>query len=334
MAVDDGGEACLRFAEGLDVVNVGDNEVLVQFGSRSQPSLLFRDTDLTGVLGQLTSQLETSAVGREELLARVAAEHRDEAAKLVDRLCEHGILVDATRHPVEQYLGYVFDGQTRLSDRRVALIGAGPVGAHVSELLLQHGIGDVRPLGNGLGDDALAVAVSEVDLLVLALERPDIRLAHRINRHCVAAGRRWILAELDGSLGRIGPLFVPGATACYNDFRALADAASPNPLMARLHRRHTAGRPGTVAPGLPVHAALVAGFASLAAVHTLLTDTSYLLGRVVTINFDRMMIDVEDVLCLPRCPVCSRQRASYQPVFSAEVVTRAPVVLDHGGATR
>lgn len=324
-----GGGVRLRIAEGLDIVNVSDNELLVQFGSRSQPSLLFRDTELTGMLGQLMDRLLASPTGREELLASIADEHREEAAKLLDRLCEHGILVDAACHPVEQYLGYVLDGQTRLADMRVALVGAGPVGAHTAELLRQHGIGDLRLLD---ADDA-DVPVSEVDLVIVAQERSDIRLAHRVNRHCIAAGRSWILAELDGSLGRIGPLFVPGVTACYNDFRALADAANPNPLMARIHRRHTAGGAVPAASGLPVHASLVAGFASLAAVHTLLTGTSYLLGRVLTVNFDRMAIDVEDVLRLPRCPVCSRQRAGYQPVFSAEVATRAPALLDNGVTT-
>ncbi|WP_117209886.1 TOMM precursor leader peptide-binding protein [Allorhizocola rhizosphaerae] len=329
MTAVDGTGVLMRIAEGLDVVNISDNEMLVQFGSRSQPSLLFRDTELTGVLGQLMAQLESSPAGREDFLASIADEHRDEAAKLVDRLCEHGILVDAACHPVEQYLGYLFDGQTRLANLSVAMIGTGPVGAHMAELLRQHGIGNVHTFDGREFDGP----VPEADLVVVASERRDIRLAHLVNRHCIAERRSWILAELDGSLGRVGPLFVPGVTACYSDLRALADAADPNPLMARIHRRH-ARAAGSFTQGLPVHASLVAGFASLAAVHTLLTGTSYLFGRVLTINFDRMAIDVEDVLRLPRCPVCSRLRASYQPTFSAEVVTRAPVVLEHDMATR
>ena len=130
----------------------------------------------------------------------------------------------------------------------------------------------------------------------------------------------------------IGPLFVPGVTACYNDFRALTDAAHPSPLMAGVYRRYAAQRGArTFSPGLPAHAGIVAGFTSLAAVHSLLSGTSSLLGRAVTINFDRMMIDVEDVLKLPRCPVCGRQRSAYQAPFSAEVVTRVPAARDDGG---
>jgi hypothetical protein len=123
---------------------------------------------------------------------------------------------------------------------------------------------------------------------------------------------------------------VPGVTACYNDFRTLADAADASPLMARVYRNHAVRRGATTfSPGLPAHAEIMSGFVSLAAVHHLLMGTSYLLGRALTIGFDRMTLDVEDVLKLPRCPVCGRLRSAYQPPFSAEVVTRVPPAGDN-----
>jgi hypothetical protein len=74
---------------------------------------------------------------------------------------------------------------------------------------------------------------------------------------------------------------------------------------------------------LPVYAEIVAGYATLAVVHFLVRGASFALGRVLTLDFDRMLIDVEDVLKLPRCPVCGRERSAYQPAFSAEIVTRS-----------
>ena len=359
----------LRIAEGLDVVVISNNEVLVQFGSRSHPSQLFRDTDLTGILGQVIGRLQAAPATRAEAAAWVPPEHRAEAYELIDRLCAQGILVDAAKSAVDQYLGFVYTGETRLADRRIGLIGAGPLGAQTAETLLRHGVGRIQLLdgretdavwraavpsnggGNGrngtpaqvglrdqllgmgysgvtatesnLDDRALDGAVAGSDLLIVALEQPDVRLAHRVNRRCLAAGRRWLHAVIDGSLGVVGPLFVPGVTACYNDFRSFADAANPSPLMSRVYRQHAARRgAASFAPGLPAHAAIAGGFVSLAAVHTLLTGTSFALGRVLSINFDRMLIDVEDVLKLPRCPACGQLRSAYQPAFSAEVVTR------------
>ncbi len=365
-----------QIAEGLDAVVISDNEVLVQFGSRSYPSQLYRDTDLTGVLGKLFTRLEVASATTAEMLSWVASDQRDEAGRLIDSLCELGILVSTGKSAVEQYLGLAFTGETDLAARRVSLIGAGPVGAQTAELLLQHGIGGVRllehrepdavwralPRFDGPGsagtaklaqvglrdhlialgyrgveavetsvDESLESAVADSDLVMIALEQPDVRLTHLVNRRCIAAGRRWLQAGIDGGRGVVGPLFVPGVTACYNDFRALADAATPSPLMARLYREHAAARGArSFAPGLPAYAGIVAAFVSLAAVHTLLTGTCFALGRVLTVTFDRMLIDVEDVLKLPRCPVCGRQRSAYQPPFSAEIVTRVPADEERG----
>lgn len=354
----------LRIAEGLDIVIISDNEVLVQFGSRSYPSQLLRDTDLTGLLGRVFGRLELGNATVTELLSAVAGEHRTEAAELLDSLRDQGILALVDESPTEQYLRYSFTGETRLTDYHVSLIGAGPLGARTAELLLQHGLGgvnllDARQAGqqdlphvdvrdrlraqgfdgvhateSRLDDRSLADSVARSDLVVVALEQPDVRLAHTVNRMCLAAGRHWIHAVIDGNAGVVGPLFVPGVTACYNDFRALADAATPSPLMAEIYRRYAAERGAhTFSPGLPAHAGIVAGFTSLAAIHSLLSGTSWLLGRTLTVNFDRMIIDVEDVLKMPRCPVCGRRRSAYQAPFSAEAVTRVPAAQDGGGNT-
>ncbi len=358
--------APLRVADGLDVVVISDNEILVQFGSRSHPSRLFRDTDLTGVLGRVFGRLQAGPASRDDLLAE-ADGPVGEAAKLLDRLSEHGILISTDTDPVEQYLGYTFTGHSRLSEFQVAQIGAGPVGAQVAETLLGHGVGRLRllddreqdatwsrfvstrdeqpdgtPARAGLRDrllglgyagveaadfggdfDALATVVAESDLVLLTLERPDVRFAHLLNRLAFEADTPWITACIDGHAGVAGPLFVPNVTACYNDYRVLADASIPSPAMARVYRRHAAARGAdSFFPGLPAYAAILGGFVSLAAVHMMLSGTSYLLGRTLTVDFDSMFIDVEDVLRLPRCPVCRKQRSSYQPPFSAEAVTR------------
>jgi bacteriocin biosynthesis cyclodehydratase domain-containing protein len=361
----------LRIAEGLDAIVLSDNEVLVQFGSRSYPSQLLRDTDLTGILGTVFGLLTAGPKRRDDLLDHVEPEHRAEAAKLVDRLQDAGILARTRTSPVDQYLAYTFTGQTDLAANSISLIGAGPIGARIAETLLQHGIGQVRLLegrapdavwhtlvqargGDGsppagsaqamlrdrlrdlgysgveavegdVDDASVARAVASSDLTVVALEQLDIRIAHLVNRLCIAAAKPWLHVVLDGGRSVAGPLFVPGVTACYNDFRTLAEAADASPLMARVYRNHVARRgAATFLPGLPAHAEIVSGFASLAVVHQLLAGTSYLLGRALTISFDRMMIDVEDVLKLPRCPVCGQLRNAYQPPFSAEVVTRVP----------
>jgi bacteriocin biosynthesis cyclodehydratase domain-containing protein len=165
--------------------------------------------------------------------------------------------------------------------------------------------------------------VGASELTIVAFEQPSLRLSHLVNRVCIRDRKPWLHVTIDGNFGSVGPLFLPVETACYNDYRTLVEAATPNAEMARQYRRHIRHRGATsFFPGLPAHAEIAAGLASLAAVHFLVRNTSFAVGRVVTIDFDRLLLDVEDVLKMPRCPVCGWERSAFQPPFSAEVVTK------------
>lgn len=351
----------LGIAEGLDLVIISADEVLVQFGTRSRPSELLRDTDLRGILGSVVGDLLREPVRFGDLLSKLRAEDQADARLLINDLLERGILTDTLTTPVEQYLRYTFTNETTLGEGSISLIGAGPIGARLAHSLLQHGLARITLLDNreadrlwhaflsfgprldrnpntpanmALRDQLLAAghsgvesldaqldiagveaAVIESDFIVVALEHPDLRLLHLVNRFCIRDRKPWMLATIDGNLGLVGPLFLPLHTACYNDYRTLTDAATPSPEMARKHRQHILRRgAGSFFPGLPAFAEIVAGYTSLAIVHFLLRGTSFALGRVLVIDFDRMLIDVEDVLKLPRCPVCGTEKNAYRPL--------------------
>lgn len=360
-------DTILEIAEGLDLVLISNDEVLVQFGTRSYPSELLRDTDLKGILGKIVGRLLQGPAKVIELLSDLRKEDLAEAHTLIDDLLQRGILTDIHRSPVEQYLRYTFSDESTLADRNISLIGVGPMGARLAHSLLQHGIGRISllddrradhlwytflPLGPedicdtstrtdvALRDRLLAAgyinvesldvqldtagvetAIARSDFIVVAFEQPHLRLAHLVNRYCIRERKPWMLVTIDGNFGLIGPLFLPIHTACYNDYRVLTHAAIPSPQMAHKYRQHILRRSMSLFfPGLPAYAEIVAGYASLAIVHFLLRDTSFALGRVLMIDFDRMLIDVEDVLKLPRCPVCSTGKSAYQPPFSADIM--------------
>jgi bacteriocin biosynthesis cyclodehydratase domain-containing protein len=353
----------LGVSEGLDFVLLSDDELLVQFGTRSQPSELLRDSDLTGIIGKVIGRLLEGPASLSDVLSEVQPEGRSEAQLLIDDLLHRGLLTDLRCSPVEQYLRYTFTGETQLADRTVSLIGAGPLGSRLAYTLLQHGIqkltllddrkadrhwykylprGGQQPsnhespaqivlrdrllsdgytsvecLGAELDSAELEAAVGISDFTVVALEQPNLRIDHLVNRFCIRHRKPWLVATVDGNRGLVGPLFYPTHTACYNDYRTLARAAIPSPLIARKHRQHMLRRgTGSFFTGLPSYAEIVAGHASLASIHFLSRGTSFALGRVMVIDFDRMLIDLEDVLKLPRCPVCSTRKHSYRPAFS------------------
>jgi len=351
-------ETVLGVAEGLDLVLISDDEVLIQFGLRSRPSELIRDEDVSGLIRRTIGRVLQGSVTVAELLAQARPGQEDETRKLLTDFVDRGILTDIQSNPVEQYLRYTFEGEPHSAAGQVALIGAGPLGARIAQSLIQHGIAgitllDDRPIDtlwrafgplrldakhdgtradvavcDALGPGLKALdaridtagierAVTEAEFVVLALEQPDLRTAHLVNRFAIRERRPWLLTNIDGNLGLVGPLFLPVETACYNDYRTLAFAATPNRGMARKHREHLLQHRGSGSffAGLPSYVEIAAGHASLAIVHYLLRGTCFALGRVMVIDFDRMQIDVEDVLKLPRCPVCGTQKNAYRPTL-------------------
>ena len=264
-------------------------------------------------------------------------------ARIADTLVRHGI------------------GELRILDERAtdaiwhayvapAHRGEKPVGEPAHQVLcdqLSGGATQVTALSGGFAPGAIADAVREVDLVVMAIEHVHPRLAHLVNRACLRVGTPWLLAQVDGAqrpldsvdipavsggvrmilssekrsstaAGAAGPLFYPPHTACYNDFEVLARSISTNAAMDRLFHRHLQIR-GTASffPGLPSYVDIVAGYVGLAAVEYLLTGSSWALERVTTIDFDSMVIDTQDLLRLPRCPVCGGGSAPLHPPFPA-----------------
>ena len=348
-----------RISQGLDLVLLSDDEVLVQFGTRSHPSELFRDSDMTGVLARTIGRLLQGPATLDDLIAAAGESHANDVAEFVNHLFDRGFLSSAEQDPVEQYLRYSFDGATALGEQSVALFGCGPLGARIAEGLVQHGVGSIvlvddrktdvlweksAPLnwttGEELKSAAAAVAealssngskvervsgqtnavmvddvITKTGFAIMAMEQVDLRLGHLINRFAIRRRKPWLHVAIDGNFAVVGPLFEPPYTACYNDFRTLATAATPSADMMNRYRRHILERPASsFFPGLPAYAEIAAGYAVLAAVHRLLGRPSFASGRAMMINFEQFQIDVEEVLRLPRCPVCGSQKTIPRPV--------------------
>lgn len=359
----------IKVADGLTVVLISDNEVLVEFGTRSRPSELLRDEDLNGSLGRLFRRLLRGAATPAELIAQLPASEAGSMMEAIEGLLEDGLLVDVEANPTDQYLGYTHTGKSSLAPLTVAIVGTGPIGMRVAHMLIQQGLGQLLLLDDRDADDTwrrslpvtgprpvsdaaapvqdlaaellrgagntqistlssrrdstgLETAIEAADLVIVAYEQPSLWLNHTINRACLNHGKPWLLLCIDGDIGRVGPLFVPPDTACFNDYSTLLDAAIAGRAAFDTYRRMQLDeRASSFFQGLPSYAEIVAGHGALAATQFLLRGSSFAVGRVMSVNFDRGTIDIEDVLKLPRCPVCGPQKRLYQPAFPAGLAT-------------
>lgn len=241
----------------------------------------------------------------------------------------------------------------RIRSLRVGLIGAGPLGRRVAcafgpfepaslailderpdervadgghrlstaetlaaELAAQGLANACAAAGRSGEDGAVRALCAAADVVLVCWESYSPTLFHSVNEAAVEQAKPWMLAYLDGSEAVLAPAFVPGEGACYLEFEVQSEAAillKDERLLYKEQLRESPPADPTV--GLAAHVDVLGGFASLAALRWLLTGQAVNATRALRIDFERLAIDYQEVLRLPRCPACSPQRTAYRHLF-------------------
>jgi bacteriocin biosynthesis cyclodehydratase domain-containing protein len=144
----------------------------------------------------------------------------------------------------------------------------------------------------------------------------DLGGAHLIrdwNRFAHSAGIAFFPVVLQNMRGFIGPLTIPGETACYECFRARQNSNLNRPELHRL-AEHVAYRTQL---GVSAHPAMAASLGNLAALELTKFFVKRIAGWQVGTVYEVDMLDLSltrrRVLRVPRCTVCDR-RAHCSPV--------------------
>ncbi|MBL7500335.1 TOMM precursor leader peptide-binding protein [Frankia sp. CNm7] len=329
----------------LVVVQCTEDEVLVRHGARSRYSRVLRDDGRNRALGPLLRAFERP-VGPDDVANRLADRiTREQFDQLVAQLSDDGVLVKEGSGTFSLYRG-VAGGKPieGLGAATVGVIGLGQIGAQVAAQLTELGVGGVEALAAGDGKpaaaawsahlngsagavpvrpgsvdddpDTVGAIVDDTDVVVLALEGFRPALLHRVNRVAVAAGRPWLPVYADGSEMIVGPLVVPGESACYNEHEIQHESSRVLRREYLLYSEEQAGQSAGGLPALlPPFAAIAASWAVVALIPFLADGASFLVGRAIRIDFERLEITQEHVLRLPRCPVCSPHRPAFRHPF-------------------
>ena len=141
--------------------------------------------------------------------------------------------------------------------------------------------------------------VSGSDLVIFLADSPRHQVFDWMNAACFATGVPTLFSMgVTLNLLRVGPLIIPGKTACFGCVLPDIGLDFKNPIAIR----HNAGAVhGVVAP----YVMAAASFLSMEALRFLggLKDQP-LLGRVMTLNMHTFEANVCDVAPRPGCPVC------------------------------
>jgi bacteriocin biosynthesis cyclodehydratase domain-containing protein len=183
---------------------------------------------------------------------------------------------------------------TRLRDATAAVVGHGRWSLDVVRLLSDAGVIQIRRLGwHGRGDAALAIVIPEADEL------------DRLPAWNVSALRRGlpflVIRPWDGRFASVGPLVVPGQTACYECVQLRRGAASGYPA----DFVDVESAPIAVQASAEIEA-IVAAVAVHVALRWLVGSDRTVPGVLFTVEaLPALAIGRHDVLRVPRCAACS-----------------------------
>jgi molybdopterin-synthase adenylyltransferase len=144
--------------------------------------------------------------------------------------------------------------------------------------------------------------IDGADAVVLTADWPMYELPRWVNDACLAAGVPWISAGQAPPLVRVGPMYVPGRSACLEcQERAARRAFALYDELATWRQANP-----TVATTLGWASGLVGSLLAGEVVHLLTAVIEpATVGAAITIDLRTLQTTHERVARDPRCPACS-----------------------------
>lgn len=243
-------------------------------------------------------------------------------------LYEKRIVYDATggrRSALREYQSvspyFSVDTANRLETATVGVIG-GSIAEQVVRDLVDFGVEEVHYLTlspaaadvESFGDSVLALRPTDLvtqfrslDAVCLATSRPHPSLSERVNDAAHSSDTPWMTGQVQGFDCFVGPMVFPGETGCYQCFLARMQGGLEKPEMYEAFRAEHEGEiHHPQSPVLQPIERLVAGYVTLDLVNLLAFGQGFTAGRTIHINALDFTTGVNDVLQMPRCPVCGK----------------------------
>jgi bacteriocin biosynthesis cyclodehydratase domain-containing protein len=177
-----------------------------------------------------------------------------------------------------------------LARARVYVLGTSTVAAEIARLLATAAVGEVRRPG---WEDPVPAGA----LALVAPAGDEVPRLQEWNMRALATETRWLqVLPFDGLLAAVGPIFVPGQTACHECYR-LRRAANLAPV-----RDTAVGE----FPGAPALDAVLAGLAATVALRLLALGDGRSVGVLIAVEqAHELTCSRHLVYRVPRCPACS-----------------------------
>lgn len=301
--------------------------------------------DLMPALSAIIDHARSDAgATRSQLVEAVDPEHEETVAALIEALQARRLLVSAAAaegiaaDDVHEAVFYWNYGSTakevrgRLAEKRLAVVGVNHVGVALTNALSGLGFGEVtlidhpmmRNASIGRGPEINPVAFGDwqeaedlPDCIVLTSDFGGPDLASDWNRFCVEQNIHFYAVFIQDQTGLIGPMVVPGETACYECFARREAASSRQSASSRATDEAAYFSQYSYGFLKPI----TDSAASIAATELLKFYSHAVpgnrIGQLVEVDLIEPALTVRRVLKAPRCPVCSTVRA--EPTQTPEI---------------
>jgi bacteriocin biosynthesis cyclodehydratase domain-containing protein len=195
----------------------------------------------------------------------------------------------------------------RIADARIAVVGSSDAAELLPRLLLRSGV--------LLVDRAQWSAAPPADVVVVAPAPTELPLVPPWNRRLLETDTPWLqVVPYDGRFAAVGPLVLPGDTACHECFRRRR-LANEDDATARAALE---AAPAAF-PQPPAVCALLAGIAATLALAWVATRDASLPGAVFVVELDEgVSVTRHHVHRVPRCDACSPAQQVPAPMPWAE----------------
>lgn len=320
----------IRIKRHLSVVAHSPDIVEVRSGVWNSTSFVLNDSAETGNLFRLLERLDGSL--SPAALARELQIPREQVETVVDHLDQAGLLETRPSNVIDHYLGSVVSSTVGATapdaerTRSVVLLGGSAVTDRIARLLDEMADDieicapdraalevledpDTSWLFDGIAFQERMQAFEpwRDRLVVLATTAINPIQAKILNRASIEYGFSWLHSATDGPFVLVGPVFVPGRTACYECFEQrvmmnMRDSATYVSYKNALAQRRI--RLGEM-PVEPILQELLACHSALEIVNYATTRYAFVRGKALSIFLPTMEFTYNEVLRLPGCPSCS-----------------------------
>lgn len=156
------------------------------------------------------------------------------------------------------------------------------------------------------------IKMSLPDLLIVPIESFSPSILHKVNSLSIETGLHWMITkQFSGYNGHIGPILIPGETACYNclelrtksNLSFYSEYKSFEKWVVNREKRR-AEKYGTIPP----FTGIIAGYTALEVLKYLTNiQVPNVLGSFLSVNFFTLEVEPHKVLKVPYCSECDRK---------------------------